>query len=78
MKQSTVGFLKKHLREVNVVEPNDLGVPSLTALYRKINIFFKTAPFIFVIPISILGAAGLVYLFGLLAVRAVSLLQYGF
>jgi len=78
MKQNTTTLLKKHLREVSVVEPNDLGIPLLTFLYRKINIFFKTAPFIFVVPISILGSIGLVYLFGLLAVRLVSLLQYGF
>ena len=78
MKQNTSKLLKKHLREVNVVEPNDLGIPLLTNTYRKINIFFKTAPFMFVVPIAILGATGLVYLFGILAVRLVSLLQYGF
>ena len=78
MKHNTSTFLIKHLKEVNVVEPNDLGIPLLTTLYRKINIFFKTAPFIFVVPISILGAACLVYLFGILAVRLASLLQYGF
>ncbi|MCX6731299.1 MAG: hypothetical protein NTZ55_05620 [Candidatus Roizmanbacteria bacterium] len=61
-----------------VVEPNDLGIPFLTIPYRKINVFFKTAPFIFIVPLSILGAIGLVYLFGILAVRLVSLLQYGF
>lgn len=78
MKQNTSLFLKKHLKEITVVEPNDLGIPLLTTVYRKINVFFKTAPFVFVVPISILGAAGLVYLFGILAVRLVSLLQYGF
>jgi hypothetical protein len=78
MKQKTSSLLKQRLKEVNIVEPNDLGIPQLTALYRKINIFFKTAPFIFIVPISILGAAGLVYIFGILAVQLVSLLQYGF
>jgi len=78
MKQNTADTLKKHLREVSIVEPNDLGLPLLTIPYRKINVFFKTAPFIFIIPLSILGAAALVYIFGYLAVRLVSLLQYGF
>jgi hypothetical protein len=78
MKQNTSTLLKKHLKEINVVEPNDLGIPLLTEFYRKINIFFKTAPFIFIVPISILGAAVLVYLFDIVAVRLVSLLQYGF
>lgn len=70
--------LKKHLKDVYVVEPNDLGFPFLTFLYRKINIFFKTAPFIFLVPLSFIGATLIVYVFGLLAVRLVSLLQYGF
>ena len=78
MKQNTTSILKKHLKEVLIVEPNDLGIPFLTAVYRKINIFFKTAPFIFIVPLSILGATGLVYIFGYLAVRLASLLQYGF
>jgi len=78
MRKNNSAILKKHLKEVTVVEPNDLGVPLLTSWYRKINVFFKTAPFIFVVPLSILGATILVYIFGLLAVRLTSLLQYGF
>lgn len=78
MKANTQRLLKEHLREVNVVEPNDLGYPPLTSLYRKINIFFKNAPFIFVVPLAIIGATGLVYIFGILAIKLASLLQYGF
>jgi len=78
MKKNISQILIKHLKEVNVVEPNDLGIPFLTGFYRKINVFFKTAPFIFVVPISLLGAMGLVYIFNILAIRLVSLLQYGF
>ncbi|MCX6732420.1 MAG: hypothetical protein NTV98_02675 [Candidatus Roizmanbacteria bacterium] len=78
MKQNTSNLLKRHLKETMIVEPNDLGLPLLTTLYRKVNVFFKTAPFIFIVPLSIVGAVGLVYLFGILAVRLVSLLQYGF
>lgn len=77
MKQQT-RQLQNHLKEIYVVEPNDLGFPPLTFLYRKINIFFKTAPFIFLVPLSFVGATVVVYVFGLLAVRLVSLLQYGF
>lgn len=78
MKKNTQELLGKRLKEVMVVEPNDLGIPLLTFIYRKINIFFKTAPFIFIVPISILSSVVLVYIFSLLAVRLVSLLQYGF
>ncbi|MFH0773710.1 MAG: hypothetical protein V1922_05370 [bacterium] len=78
MKHNTAALLKKRLKEVTVVEPNDLGIPLLTTFYRRIIVFFKTAPFVIVVPISIFSAVGLVYLFGLLAVRLASLLQYGF
>jgi hypothetical protein len=78
MKQNTSAFFKKRLKEINIVEPNDLGIPFLTLIYRRINVFFKTIPFVFVVPISIVGATLVVYVFGLLAVRLVSLLQYGF
>ena len=78
MKQNTKELLKEHLREINIVEPNDLGIPQLTLIYRNMNVFFKTAPFLFIVPLSILGAALLFFLFGYLAVRIVSLLQYGF
>lgn len=70
--------LKQYLQQARVVEPNDLGFPFLTYPYRKIIIFFKTAPFIFVVPLSFVGATLIVYIFGLLAVQLVSLLQYGF
>lgn len=70
--------LEQYNSELQVVEPNDLGIPILTATYRKINIFFKTAPFVFIIPLSLLLATLLVYLFGFVAVKLTSLLQYGF
>ena len=63
MKHNTSKSLREHLKEVNLVEPNDLGVPFLTKIYRKINIFFKNAPFIFIIPIAILSAIGFIYIF---------------
>jgi len=75
---SSVFQLKVRLQDSTIVEPNEFSLPFITHLYRKINRFFKTAPFIFVIPISILTSALIVYAFGLLAVKFVSLLQYGF
>jgi hypothetical protein len=78
MKQNFKKQLQEHLREVRIVEPNDLGVPLLTLYYRKVNKFFKTAPFIFVVPLTLLSAALLVVLFGVLAIQLTSLLQYGF
>jgi len=70
--------LEQYLNELRVVEPNDLGIPFLNSIYRRINGFFKTAPFLFVIPLAFIGAGLLVFVFGYLAIRLVSLLQYGF
>ncbi len=75
---SSVYQLKTRLKDSLVVEPNEFGMPFITYLYRKINRFFKTAPFIVVVPTSIIVSTLAVYLFGLLAVKLVSLLQYGF
>lgn len=66
------------LHELRIVEPNDLGIPALTHIYRKLNGFFKTAPFLFIVPLSLLGAFALVVVFGYVAVKLASLLQYGF
>lgn len=76
--KSNIFQLRRKLNEVYVVEPNDLGFPYLTSLYRRINIFFKRMPFIIVVPASLLGALLLSVFFGYLVVRLTSMLQYGF
>lgn len=76
--KSNIIQLRRKLNEVYVVEPNDLGLPYLTSLYRKTNIFFKRMPFIIIVPTSLLGALLLSVFFGYLVVRLTSMLQYGF
>lgn len=70
--------LQERLKEVYVLEPNDLGSPFLTDLYHRISKFFKTMPFIFIIPASFLTVFLLYVLFGAYIVKLVSTLQYGF
>ncbi|MFZ2026158.1 MAG: hypothetical protein WAV30_02650 [Microgenomates group bacterium] len=70
--------LVRRMNELRIVEPNDLGIPLLTHIYRKLNGFFKTAPFLFIVPLSLFGALALVLVFGYVAVKLASLLQYGF
>lgn len=70
--------LRERVREAAIVEPNDLGIPLFTSYYRKVNKYFKRIPFIFVIPLSFLLAISLCFLFGVLVIKLVSLLQYGF
>ena len=77
MKTANYKLIQK-LNEVYSVEPNNLGVPLLTNLYHNITKFFKTIPFIFIVPSSFIGALILYILFGSVIIKLVSLLQYGF
>jgi hypothetical protein len=70
--------IEKRTREAMAIEPNDLGIPWLTVLYRKINTYFKRIPFLFVVPFAFVFALLVFLIFGVLAVRLVSFLQYGF
>ena len=71
--------LKTKLNEVYSVEPSDLGIKPLTNLYKLITSYFKTMPFVWIIPLSFILAFLLYFGSGrLLLIRIVSLLQYGF
>ena len=70
--------MKQKMNEVFSVEPNDLGINILTNYFRKITSYFKTAPFILVIPLAILISLFLYIIFGGLLVRLVTILQYGY
>ncbi len=70
--------LKSRLDEVYAVQPNDLGIPFLTRWYRRVNRYFKSMPFVVVVPASLLFATVLYLAFGYLVVRLASILQYGF
>ncbi len=69
---------KKRVREVSLIEPNDLGIPWLTDSYRTVNRHLKHAPFLVVIPVSLALAMILALMFSLLLVRLVTVLQNGF
>lgn len=71
--------LKSKLNEVYSVEPADLGAGRLTNLYKLITSYFKTMPFLWVIPLSFFLAFLLYFGSGrVLLIKIVSLLQYGF
>ena len=70
--------LQQKLEEVFILKPNDLGFPALTKIYHKVTKFFKTTPFILIIPSSFIVALVLYLLLGALIIKLVSLLQYGF
>lgn len=70
--------LRRKFNEVYSLEPNNLLFRPLTFLYKKVTGYFKTAPFIIVVPLSFLIAIGLYFVFGYLLVRLTTILQYGF
>jgi len=70
--------LKRKLNEVFILEPNDLGSDFLTNLYHKITSHFKTMPFIYILPLSILLAVVSYFILNYLLIKFVTLLQYGF
>lgn len=70
--------LHKRVEDLYSIEPTDLGLPVLNMYYRRMNKYFKTAPFVVIVPITFIFAAGVVFLFGIAAVKLVSILQYAF
>ena len=70
--------MKQKLNEVFLVEPNDLGIDSLTFYFRKITARLKTIPFAYVIPFTFLISLVLYLILGKLLIRLVTILQYGF
>jgi len=70
--------LEKHLDDVFIVAPTDLGNPYVTGLFRRMNVCVKRMPFLVVIPVSIVFSIILYLLFGYVFIRLASILQYGF
>lgn len=78
MRQAKISTYKKSIKEMYIVPPNDLGVPLLTHWYRSVNKFFKTAPFLIVIPLAIAFFTVLAYVSRFILVRLATFIQYGF
>lgn len=74
MKTLSLNWGKK-LKEVYFIPPNDLGYACLTKIYKKVAACLKIAPFVYIIPLSILLGLVLYFVFGYLIVKIVSILQ---
>lgn len=70
--------LRNKMNEVFSIEPNDLGANYLTYYFKKIANYLKTAPFIYVIPVTFLMSILLYFVLGRFLVKLVTVLQYGF
>lgn len=78
MKDLRYRKLQKEFNTVFSLPPNDLGNKWLTYLYGFFAHPLKKMPFLYIIPLSVLGAILLYVLLGQLVVKMVSILQYGF
>jgi len=70
--------LKNTYRRIYTVSPNDLGNHTLTWLYKLLTRPIKALPFLYFVPLSIIGSLVLYFLLGQFAIKLVNLLQYGF
>ena len=65
--------LRRKFNEIYSLEPNNLVFRPLTFLYKKVTHYFKTTPFIIVIPLSFLIAFSLYFIFGYFLVYDLSI-----
>lgn len=73
-----LSYLKNKYHEAFIVDPSDLGNPTLTKIYKKVSGSLKTMPFRYLIPISILIIFMVSLIFKFSIVRIATLLQNGF
>lgn len=69
---------RRRMEDVFLVEPNDLVFAPLTAVYKQVTGRLKVWPFLYILPLSFVGASLLYVLFGPAVVALASVLQYGF
>ncbi|NMB84149.1 hypothetical protein GYA28_02565 [Candidatus Roizmanbacteria bacterium] len=75
----TLSFqLTEKMNEVFLTKPADLGFVFLTHWYKRFTSIIKTAPFIIIVPLSLLFSLLTYLVFGYLLVKLTSILQYGF
>ncbi len=73
-----LSYLKQKYHEAFIVEPSDLGNPSLTRLYKQISSSLKVMPFVYLIPLSFLIALAVSLVFHLPLVKLTTTLQHAF
>ncbi len=71
-------YLKNKYHEAFIVDPSDLGNPTLTKIYKVFSGHLKTMPFIYLVPTSIAIIFIVSLLFKFSIVRIATLLQNGF
>lgn len=70
-------YLKHKYHESFIVDPSDLGNPTLTKIYKGVSGRLKIMPFLYLVPISVMVIVGISLVFGLSVVKIATLLQNG-
>lgn len=73
-----LSYLKNKYHEALLVDPSDLGNPTLTKIYKRVSGNLKTMPFIYLVPISFIIILAVSLIFNFSIVRIATLLQNGF
>ncbi len=70
--------INKKYQEIFALKPNSLGHPLFDNLYKAMTHFFKTAPFIIIVPAVMMAVVLIYFIIGPVLVKLASMLQYGF
>jgi hypothetical protein len=70
--------LKRKMDEVFSIEPNELGINFLTTYFKKLTIYLKVVPFVYIIPLTFITSIFLYFVLGRFLIKLVTVLQYGF
>ncbi len=70
--------IQNRFDEIYVVEPTNLGLPSLTNLYKLTTGPLKKLPIRIILPVSFLSGLAIYLFLGYLLLRLASILQWGF
>lgn len=70
-------YLKHKYHESFIVDPSDLGNPTLTKIYKRVSGRLKIMPFLYLVPISVMVIVGISLVFRLSVVKIATLLQNG-
>ncbi len=73
-----LSYLKQKYHEAFIVEPSDLGNPSLTRWYKQVSSSLKVMPFFYLIPLSFLIALAVSLVFHMPLVKLTTKLQHAF
>lgn len=73
-----LSYLKQKYHEAFIVEPSDLGNPSLTRWYKHVSSSLKVMPFFYLIPLSFLIALAVSLVFHMPLVKLTTKLQHAF